>query len=48
MLVPNGASSVLQALLDDPILEGVTDRLGKFKAVQNHYEEVKASARTFY
>jgi len=38
---------VLQALLDDPILEGVTDQLGKFKAVQNHYEEVKRVPEPF-
>ena len=49
---PANASSergvvVLQALLDDPILEGVTDQLGKFKAVQNHYEEVKRVPEPF-
>ncbi len=38
---------LLQTLLDDPILEGVAGRSGEFKAVQNHYEEVKVVPKPF-
>ncbi len=38
---------VLQTLSDDPILEGVTDHPGRFKTVQNHYEEVKRVPEPF-
>ncbi len=38
---------VLQRLLEDPILEGVTDSLGEFKAVESHYEEIKRVPEPF-
>lgn len=37
----------LQVLEDDPILEGVARRPDKFKAIENHYEEVKVVPEPF-
>jgi GMP synthase (glutamine-hydrolysing) len=38
---------VLQTLVDDPILEGVTGHPGSFRVMESHYEEVKAIPRQF-
>lgn len=37
----------LHTLRDDPILEGVASHPGRFRAVQSHYEEVKALPEPF-
>jgi GMP synthase (glutamine-hydrolysing) len=37
----------LQVLKDDPIFEGVARRSDKFKAIENHYEEVKVVPEPF-